>query len=57
MSNNKLNYNQYKHLIDVFTTGDFSVETLGNPVGLVTYKEILTEDNILYFTQNTKKNM
>lgn len=55
MSNNKLNYNQYKHLIDVFTTGDFSVETLGNPVGLVTYKEILTEDNILYFTQNTKR--
>lgn len=51
----EINYNQYKHLIDVSTTGDFSVETLGNPVGLATYKEILTDDNILYFTQNTKR--
>lgn len=55
MSNNKLNYNQYKHLIDVFTTGDFLIESLDKPVGLITYRELLTENNILYFTQNTKR--
>lgn len=51
----KITYNQYKHLIDVFTTGDFSTESLDNPVGLITYRNLLTEDNILYFTQNTKR--
>lgn len=53
--NYKLNYNQYKHLIDVFTTGDFLNESLNKPVGLITYKRLITEDNILYFTQNTKR--
>lgn len=53
--NYKLNYNQYKHLIDVFTTGDFLNESLDKPVGLITYRRLLTEDNILYFTQNTKR--
>lgn len=55
MPNNKLNYKQYKHLIDVFTTGDFLTESLDKPVGLITYRRLLTEDNILYFTQNTKR--
>ena len=53
--NYKLNYNQYKHLIDVFTTGDFLTESLDKSVGLITYKRLLTENNILYFTQNTKR--
>lgn len=51
----KLNYNQYKHLIDAFTTGDFLNESLDKPVGLITYRRLLTEDNVLYFTQNTKR--
>lgn len=51
----KINYNQYKHLIDVFTTGDFLIESLDKSVGLVTYRRLMTEDNILYFTQNTKR--
>lgn len=55
MSNNKLNYKQYKHLIDVFTTGDFLTESLDKPVGLITYRKLLTENNILYFTQNTRR--
>lgn len=53
--NYKLIYNQYKHLIDVFTTGDFLIESLDKPVGLITYRKLLTDDNILYFTQNTKR--
>lgn len=53
--NYKLNYNQYKHLIDAFTTGDFLIESLDKPVGLITYRKLLTDDNILYFTQNTKR--
>lgn len=53
--NYKLIYNQYKHLIDVFTTGDFLIESLDKPVGLITYRKLLTNDNILYFTQNTKR--
>lgn len=53
--NYKLNYNQYKHLIDVCLTGDFLNESLDKPMGLVTYRKLLTEDNILYFTQNTKR--
>lgn len=55
MSNNKLKYKQYKHLIDVFTTGDFLTESLDKPVGLITYRKLLTENNILYFTQNTRR--
>lgn len=55
MTNNKVNYKQYKHLIDVFTTGDFLTESLDKPVGLVTYRKLLTENNILYFTQNTRR--
>lgn len=51
----KITYNQYKHLIDVFTTGDFLIESLDKSVGLVTYRKLITEDNILYFTQNTKR--
>lgn len=51
----KLNYKQYKHLIDAFTTGDFLIESLEKRTGLVTYKNLLTSDNILYFTQNTKR--
>lgn len=53
--NYKLNYNQYKHLIDACLTGDFLNESLDKPMGLVTYRKLLTEDNILYFTQNTKR--
>lgn len=55
MTNNKVNYKQYKHLIDVFTTGDFLTESLDKPVGLITYRKLLTENNILYFTQNTRR--
>ena len=53
--NYKLNYNQYKHSIDAFTTGDFLNGSLDKPIGLITYSRLLTEDNVLYFTQNTKR--
>lgn len=55
LKNYKLSYYQYKHLIDVFTTGDFLNESLDKQVGLITYRKLLTEDGILYFTQNTKR--
>lgn len=51
----KLNYKQYKHLIDVFTTGGFLIESLNKKVGLITYRNLLTHDNVLYFTQNSER--
>lgn len=53
--NYKINYNQYKHLIDVYQSGDFLIDSLDKPVDLITYRRLLTEDNIMYFTQNTRR--
>lgn len=59
----KIDYNQYKHLIDVCNTGDFLIESLEDQKELIlgdrkiNYKvrDLLTKDNVLYWTQNTKR--
>ena len=39
--NYKLNYNQYKHLIDVYNTGDFLNESLDRSFELIFNNEIM----------------
>lgn len=52
--NCKLGYKQYNHTVNVSILGDFLTKSLHNPRDLIKARRLLTDDNILYFTQNTK---